>query len=190
MAGSVGAFSFENIADGKTVNSVDVSKPAKAVEGPKLTLGKFGNAVELSGENGFQFPGIGHFTRADPFSFSLWLSTQAHSPRMVVLHHSKAPIDAGSRGYELLLEDGRVAFGLHHMWPGNSLKVVTEDALPIDRWTHIGVMYDGSSRASGLHIFVDGKPAKVEIVRDGLSKDITYESGGEPDLAIGYRFPR
>ena len=42
------------------------------------------------------------------------------------MHQSKAPIDAGSRGYELLLENGRVAFGLHHMWPGNSLKVVTK----------------------------------------------------------------
>jgi hypothetical protein len=26
------------------------------------------------------------------------------------------------------------------------------------------------------------------VVRDGLTKDITYESGGEPDLALGYRF--
>ena len=28
---------------------------------------------------------------------------------------------------------------------------------------------------------------RLEVIRDGLSKDITYE-GGEPDLAIGYRF--
>ena len=31
-------------------------------------------------------------------------------PRAVVLHQSRAWTDAGSRGYELLLEDGRVAF--------------------------------------------------------------------------------
>src|SRR5262249_61976051 len=80
-----------------------------------------------------------------------------------------------------------VAVGLHHMWPGNSLKVRTREAIPTDAWTHVAFTYDGSSRASGFTIYLDGKPAPVEIVRDGLSKDITY-GGNEPDLAIGYRF--
>jgi hypothetical protein len=117
----------------------------------------------------------------------LWVRTPSLAPRFVVVHHSKAPIDAGSRGYELLLEQGRVAFGLHHMWPGNSLKVVTKTALPVGAWTHVAVTYDGSSRAAGVRIYVDGVSAELEIVRDGLFKDITYE-GGEPNLALGFRF--
>jgi hypothetical protein len=98
-----------------------------------------------------------------------------------------APLDAGSRGYELLLEGGRVAFGMHHMWPRNSLKVVSRATVPVNAWTHVSVTYDGSSRAAGVHVYLDGKPAEVEIIRDGLFKDITYD-GGEPNLAIGYRF--
>ena len=109
------------------------------------------------------------------------------APRAVILHHSKAPIDAGSRGYELLLEKGRVAFGLHHMWPGNSLKVVSTDAIRADAWSHVAVTYDGSSRAAGVRVYLDGRPVELEVVRDGLRKDITYE-GGEPDLTLGYRF--
>jgi hypothetical protein len=115
------------------------------------------------------------------------LQPEILAPRAVVLHHSKAPIDAGSRGYELLLEEGHVAFGLHHMWPGNSLKVRTEQALRAGAWTHVAVTYDGSSRAAGLRIYLDGRAAPLEVVRDGLHKDITY-GGGEPELAIGYRF--
>ena len=38
-----------------------------------------------------------------------------------------------------------------------------------------------------MRVYLDGEPAEVEVVRDGLCKDITY-GGGEPDLAIGYRF--
>ena len=38
-----------------------------------------------------------------------------------------------------------------------------------------------------MRVYVDGEPAELEVVRDGLTKDITY-GGGEPDLAIGYRF--
>ena len=107
---------------------------------------------------------------------------------MVVLHHSKAPIDAGSRGYELLLENGRVAFGLHHMWPGNSLKVVTKRCADrtVDACRGELRRFEPGRRAC-ISIWM-AKPAELEVVRDGLSKDITYESGGEPDLALGYRF--
>ena len=141
----------------------------------------------MSGENGFVFPGVGQFSRADPFSLALWLRTPTLAPRFVVAHKSKAPVDAGSRGYELLLENGRVAFGLHYFWPGNSLKVVTKQAVAVNEWTHVAVTYDGSSRAAGVQIYIDGAPAELEVVRDGLTKDILY-GGKEPDLAIGYRF--
>ncbi|HEV2294168.1 MAG TPA: DUF1553 domain-containing protein [Tepidisphaeraceae bacterium] len=160
----------------------------KVIEGPALVEGKIGKAALLDGENGFTFGGdVGKFSRAEPFTLSLWLQTPSHAPRMVVAHKSKAPIDAGSRGYELLLENGRVALGLHHMWPGNSLKVVTKSPVPIDEWTHVTATYDGSSKAAGVRIYINGAPAELEIIRDGLWKDITY-GGEEPPLAIGHRF--
>jgi hypothetical protein len=169
-------------------NAIDPKHPGVAVEGPRAVEGRFGKAAELSGENGFTFPASGDFQRADPFSLSIWLQTPSLAPpRMVVVHKSKAPIDAASRGYELLLENGRVAFGLHYFWPGNSLKVVTKRTVSDKKWTHVAVTYDGSSRADGVRIYIDGEPAEFDIVRDGLSKDIRY-GGKEPDLAIGYRF--
>lgn len=187
LPGLVAAYDFEGIEKGKVANAADAAKPANAVEGPKLVEGKVGKAAKLSGENGFTFPGVGHFTRADAFSLALWVRTPDHAARSVVVHHSRAPIDAGSRGYELLLEEGKVALGLHHMWPGNSLKVVTKQAVAINEWTHVTATYDGSGRASGIHIYVNGSPAEFDVIRDGLWKDITY-GGGEPELAIGYRF--
>ena len=183
----VAAFDFDELAKNQSPNAADPKHPAHAHDGPSLVRGKRGKAAGLSGENGFTFPGVGHFTRSDPFSFSLWINAPAPTARAVVLHHSKAPVDAGSRGYELLLEGGRMAVGLHHMWPGNSLKVVTRKAVPADAWTHLTVTYDGSSRAAGVRVFLDGKPAELDVVRDGLWKDITYEDG-EPDLTLGYRF--
>src|SRR5205823_14120155 len=122
--------------------------------------------AELSGENGFTFPGVGHFGRADPFTLSLWVNAPKHVPRAVVVHHSRAPVDAGSRGYELLLEDGTVAFGLHHMWPGNSLKVRTTRPIPQGAWVHLTASYDGSSRAAGERLYVNGQAAETEVIRD------------------------
>ncbi|WP_202796962.1 DUF1553 domain-containing protein [Pedosphaera parvula] len=187
IPGLIASFSFDEIVSNKIANAADPSKPGNPVENPKLVSGKLGQCAELSGENGFTFPDLGKFSRTDPFSISLWLQTSTLAPRAVILHHSKAPIDAGSRGYELLLENGRVAVGLHHMWPGNSLKVTTSNAIPTNEWVHIAMTYDGSSHANGVQIYIDGEPTPLEVIRDGLFKDITYENG-EPDLAIGYRF--
>jgi hypothetical protein len=187
VQGLVAAFPFDQITDKKSTNSVDSSKAAHAHEDPKLAPGKFGQAAELNGENGFTFPGVGNFARTEPFSIALWLQIASHADRQLVLHHSKAPADAGSRGYELLLENGFLAVGLHHQWPGNSIKVRSESAIPTNEWVHVAFTYDGSSHASGLRIFINGKPAEVEVIRDHLWKDITYESG-EPELATGYRF--
>ncbi|MBP3955704.1 DUF1553 domain-containing protein [Gemmata sp. G18] len=186
VSGLVGSYSFDDIKAGKVANGADEKTPGSAVEGPKLVPGKLGRAVELTGENGFTFPGVGHFTRDDPFTLSLWVKSPAPVPRAVLVHHSQAPIDAGSRGYELLLEDGKVAFGLHHMWPGNSLKVRSKTAVPASAWVHLTATYDGSSTAAGVKLYLDGKPLEVDVIRDKLTKDITY--GGEPNLAVGYRF--
>ena len=180
-------YAFDEIVSNQVFNLVAPTNHAKAHENPQLIEGKFGRATQLTGENGFTFGKTGHFNRADAFTFSLWLRTPSHAPRFVVAHHSKAPVDAGSRGYELLLEDGKVAFGLHHMWPGNSLKVASKKILPTNEWVHVAVSYDGSSRAQGVKVFINGAPAETEVIRDALSKDITY-GGEEPELAIGNRF--
>ncbi len=183
----IARYAFDEIVSNQVVNLVAPTNHAKAVENPQLIDGKFGRATQLSGENGFTFGKIGSFNRADPFTFSLWVRTPSHAPRFVVLHHSKASADAASRGYELLLEEGKVAFGLYHMWPGNSLKVAGKNVLPTNEWVHVAVSYDGSSRAQGVKVSINGAPAETEVIRDALSRDITYENG-EPELAIGYRF--
>ena len=48
------------------------------------------------------------------------------------------------------------------------------------------MVYDGSSQANGLKIYLNGKPANIEVVRDNLYKNITG-SGGD-NIAIGQRF--
>jgi hypothetical protein len=187
LPGLIGDFTFEDIRKRRLENRADEKTPGKVIERPKRIKGANGYGAQLDGENGFDFPGIGHFTKSEPFSFSLWVRPTQQLSRGVIFHHSKAPVDAGSRGYELLLEEGRLAFGLHHMWPENSLKAQTKESLPLKRWSHVCITYDGSSQASGVVVYIDGSRMETEIVRDGLHKDITY-SGKEPDLAMGHRF--
>ncbi|RCS53979.1 DUF1553 domain-containing protein [Bremerella cremea] len=167
-------------------------KPAEAlsfdegnVGGNRATLGPKGQAIELTGDDAINLKS-GNFLRNQPFSVDLWIKTPDVKERAVIFHRSRAWTDAASRGYELLLEDGRLKWSLIHFWPGNAISIKATDQVPLNKWQHVTVTYDGSSRADGLRIFVDGKPAKVGIIRDKLTKQIT--GGGQDNIAIGERF--
>ena len=44
--------------------------------------------------------------------------------------------------------------------------------LPVKEWTHITVTYDGSSRAAGTPLYVNGAPAAVDVDHDTLTRSI------------------
>lgn len=154
--------------------------------------GKVGQGIRFGGDDPFVCKGAARFGRVTSFSFTLWLKPAARKPREIVLHRSVAAEDSAFRGYSLVLDSGRAVFSLIHFWPGNALRVQTKDLLPEGRWTHVAVTYDGSSRATGLRIYLDGAPAPVDIVRDRLTRDILHRSewgdSGSPELSLGARF--
>jgi hypothetical protein len=141
--------------------------------------------VRLTGDDAVTLQ-TGNFTRYQPFSVTLSLHTPDIKSRAVVFHRSRAWTDAGSRGYQLLIEDGKLSASLIHFWPGNAMRVVTRQRIPVGQWLDVAMVYDGSMRAAGLQLFVNGQRQSVEIVRDHLTRNIT--GGGGDQLAIGERF--
>lgn len=209
FAGELAHFSFDELKPGNKLidllhpQDLPAPKPAadakdkKAAPAPAptnaaimkgenhLVVGKNGQAIEFTGDDAVDLP-LGNFKRHEPFSVSLWLKTPDVKERAVVFHRSRAWTDAASRGYELLLEEGRLKWSLIHFWPGNAISIRTRTTLPVNAWTHVVVSNDGSSRAGGLKIYINGQAAQVEVIRDGLTKDIT--GGGGDNISLGERF--
>jgi hypothetical protein len=89
------------------------------------------------------------------------------------------------RGYEIAFSDapaiGDLKRGhyLHvrliHRWPDDAIDIKTRDRMILRDWYHIAVNYDGSGKASGLKLFLNGKQTEVEIVRDSLTGSIRTE---------------
>ncbi len=151
----------------------------ESVEGP------IGKAVKLSGDDVVKLK-KGNFARYEPFSISLWLKVPKEFERSVVFHRSRAWTDAGSRGYECVIVDGHLTASLIHFWPGNAISVRVVDPMPVGEWHHITLTYDGSSRAAGLRLYLDGDLTETKIVWDNLYKEIT--GGGNDHVSIGERF--
>ncbi|MDB6117726.1 MAG: Planctomycete cytochrome [Verrucomicrobiaceae bacterium] len=184
IPGEMARYSFDALDKNKLANSVKADQPATLKGENKLVPGHEGNAVQFTGDDALDLP-VGNFHRHDPFSVSLWLKTPDEKARAVLLHRSQARTDAGSRGYELLIEEGRLKWSLIHFWPGNAISIRAKEKLALNEWTQVVVTNDGSSRAAGLHLFVNGKPVAVDIIKDNLSKDIT--GGGHDNISLGER---
>ena len=68
-----------------------------------------------------------------------------------------------------------------------AIKVSTEDAFrPDGHWRHIFFTYDGSGKASGIRIYVNGSPVKTKVVVDTLGH-ATIRT--QAPMQLGWRYP-
>jgi len=186
LPGEVARFSFDAVDAGKLANAIAADKPA-TLGGNALVEGQTGQAIQFTGDDavGTEF---GNFPRHAPFTISLWMKTPDVKERAVVLHRSAAWTDAASRGYELLIIDGRLRWSLIHFWPGNAISIESMEQLPVQEWVHVVVSSDGSSRADGLRLLINGQPVSVDVLKDQLTKEITGGGNGGDNIRLGERF--
>ena len=185
IPGELAFYGFDTVEDRKLFNCADPEQPATLTGDNQLVDGYCGSAVRFTGDDSVDLP-LGNFHRHEPFSVSLWLKTPDEKDRAVVFHRSAAWTDAASRGYELLIINGRLRWSLIHFWPGNAISIEATDKLPLDEWVHVVVSSDGSSRADGLRLTVNGRPAEVNVLKDKLTKQI--QGGGGDKIKLGERF--
>src|SRR5207249_7350636 len=61
-------------------------------------------------------------------------------------------------------------------WPGNALAIRSTETVPADAWAQVAVSYNGSGTAEGMRLFINGKLAGCEVIRNNLYK--SPESSG------------
>lgn len=175
-------YDFESVTQKKAYlkkNLVDSvhpeAPPATSRQTPKPVVRGSGAGILFENDNVVEFPEtLGAYRRGNAFSFAFWFQPTLAQSRAVLLHRTRGGLDAASRGYEIILNHGHMEFALSHFAPGNSIRIRTKQPLPLKEWTHVTAAYDGSSRAGGLSICLNGKPADCEVVRDNLYRDILY----------------
>lgn len=85
---------------------------------------------------------------------------------------------------------------LAHTAPDNAIIEHTIEEVPKGEWIHLMLTYDGSSKASGLKVYLNGVELATEVEIDNLYKDIIffnyedviYPEPIEPGLQVGGRW--
>ncbi|MFM7927012.1 MAG: LamG-like jellyroll fold domain-containing protein, partial [Pirellula sp.] len=79
---------------------------------------------------------------------------------------------ADFRGWDVWLENGNVGTHIINKWPENALKVVSKQRLTASRFQLVTITYDGTSKAQGVKIYIDGKLAPLNVASDKLTDTV------------------
>ena len=162
------------------------SAPPAVLTEPELRDGIRGKAVFNTDTSvGVLGRDIGMFERTQPFSLDFWLQPARVYDDASVLMHRDSPL-SGSTGYMFTLEKNHLVFEIRHSKAGNGIRVVTHDVVRAGQWTHATATYDGSSRASGVRVYLNGVPASVDVMRDNLTRTVIPTSGGIGSATGGF----
>jgi hypothetical protein len=112
---------------------------------------------------------VGDFDRTQNYSVSVWIKLANANVNGAIVSRMDDRPEGFYRGWDLWLDGGRPAAHLIHKWPDNAIKVSTKNPLKPGQWHHIVLVYDGSSKAAGLRLYVDGVAQETTAQPDALA---------------------
>lgn len=121
-----------------------------------------------TGDGYLDLGSIGDFERDQPFSYGGWVKPDKGEGTPF----SRMDSNSAYRGWEASIFQGRPQTHIISNWPENAVKVASTSPIPNGKWSHLFITYDGSSKAAGLKIFVNGKPVELTVERDALTASI------------------
>ncbi len=165
-------------------------------EVPELTEGRQGKGLLLDGDAWLDLYPVGVYSRNEPFSIGLWAKIPKDLKTGFLFHKGQGTRLHAERGYHLYLDTFGLQLLMAHVNPGNSIVEFARTEVPRDEWIHLAVTYDGSSKAAGYKLFMNGKELATEVENDDLTRDIIFHSMTdaiyadviEPGLQLGARW--
>ena len=153
-----------------TAELVSKKTAAKLEGGAQSSTGKFSGALRVV-KNGFvNVKGITPPEWNEPFSYGCWVKPDAANANGAIF--SKMNEGNAFRGFDIWLQQGAPGTHIINTWPDNAVKVVGKEKAKAKQWSHIFITYDGSGKASGTRVYLNGKRLAHNIEADGLSGTI------------------
>jgi len=162
-------------------NLTDTFRPAAGVfetSPGEYTAGPIGQAVKLESGSFVNAGDVGNFGYFDKFSIAAWIN--AAGPNGTVISRM-TPVEEGD-GYYMHLQNGRLQVNLVKRWLDDAIRVESHEPIPLSRWCHIAIVYDGSRVAAGIKVYIDGRLVSMDVKLDRLNQ--TFAAKTEP-LRIG-----
>ncbi|HEV3024127.1 MAG TPA: DUF1553 domain-containing protein, partial [Pirellulales bacterium] len=157
--------------DGKVVHLAVVGAPRElsVPTGFGWGDGRSGKKVfSLEPGETIQVPEVGDVDGNQGFTCSAWV--RLPKEKMVGSVVARMDNTSGYRGWDLWLEGNRLGTHVINAWPDNALKAVARTPLKVNEWYHVAVTYDGSRKAAGIRIYLNGAAQEMDVQADKLTE--------------------
>jgi hypothetical protein len=124
------------------------------------------------------------FNYRDPFTFAMWLNPESATGALL----SRGEDYSEGQQHGLYLMDGKLRLHVIFRWTDLGMRVETSQPLALKKWQHVVVSYDGGMRASGVRMYVDGKPQELKVLFDQLLWPIDSKEPWRVGAGGGLRF--
>ncbi|MCB1120985.1 MAG: DUF1553 domain-containing protein [Verrucomicrobiae bacterium] len=184
---------IQSASDPSVTGRVLIGANIKQSDGPVLPIATHGSesGILLNGDDPLYFETLNFFRRGKPFSVMIdaWIPEKVKEGTL--FHFNKAGILYNYKGFEVSLMDGHWDVRMAHTFPFNSIHLVSDNPVAKEVWQRVALTYDGSSRAAGLKLYIDGEPIAMRVERDRLYKNFYPNKQGvqeEIALKVGARW--
>jgi len=167
-------------------STADVQSHA-AVKGGNVVYepGVLGSAALFDAMQHIELPPDAPLEADQPWSIGLWMKPTG-SLNCVL---SKIDPTGERRGFELIWQKGQLQINLVNRWVTDAIELVMKEPMKRSDWHQVIVSYDGSRKAAGVRVFVDGSPVSLTVVRDTLTGSIANSQPlrlGRRDNGLGF----
>ncbi|MDO6761278.1 DUF1553 domain-containing protein [Tamlana sp. 2_MG-2023] len=177
--GLVASFDFDNEklinkAGGNGKNKIRMRQQFADFEKPIFKNGSSGKGLFMDGDAWLDLDNIGVFQRSQPFSIGIQVFIPKDLETGVIFHKMNSPELHSFRGYHLKIKENKIEALLAHVYPDNAIVIESINEIPKEEWVQLTMTYDGSSKASGLAIYMNGEKLQTKTEFDNLYKDIVF----------------
>jgi hypothetical protein len=148
---------------------------------PVLREGWIGKSATVGGGGVLALGKIGDVACHTRSSISFWVKPEKPDSGVVLSRQSSSTTRPG---FSVELREGRLQFYIITRWIAGVGAVETVMPLTADEWIHVALTNDGSQRAKGQQIWINGRLAETRVLYNtnsntgGTSKSATLRIGG------------
>ena len=151
---------------------------------PKIVSTEKGKSILFDGDVWLNLGNVGKYKRSDPFTVGFWLNVPKELSNGVIFHRGDRGLLYDFRGFHLAVKNNKLELEMAHTAPFDAIIKYTQTDIPRNQWIQLTVTYDGSSKANGFKVFLNGSEMQTITDQDNLYKDIML-SGSQPGLQFG-----
>ncbi|MEO0476422.1 MAG: LamG-like jellyroll fold domain-containing protein [Planctomycetota bacterium] len=143
--------------------------------------------LELDGQGCVDLFDALDFSSDQAFSVAVWIKPDMQSDDMFVLGRIAKHQERGIHGYDLYIKEQRLRFQMKHAFLSRTqkdslIRIESPEKLNNQAWQHAVVTYDGSGRAAGVRMYLNGFEVENRVIDDSLSgntihADTTFRLG-------------